>query len=192
MRRLGYRRVTGALALRYVERFFVLLHAFKPCAPIRHPPNPQIRCHLSESPGDEGDNRVSRLERVRAGTAHAALVFDGDQGLGWAPSGPKVRQGPMGGSSKFAHSRMGSAHALALSPEVVANERLAPSGATAICSRRSRVAMAFPASSMPRGASQRPGEPVSPRSKSAKAGQDLVGRWRGVVPERVPSVFRTA
>jgi GNAT superfamily N-acetyltransferase len=34
-----------------------------------------------------GVNRERKLERVRAGTAHAALVFDGDDCLGWAQFG---------------------------------------------------------------------------------------------------------
>jgi GNAT superfamily N-acetyltransferase len=33
-------------------------------------------------------NRRRKLDRVRAGTAHAALVFDGDDGLGWCQFGP--------------------------------------------------------------------------------------------------------
>jgi GNAT superfamily N-acetyltransferase len=32
-------------------------------------------------------NRTRKLERVRAGTAHAALVFDGDDCLGWCQFG---------------------------------------------------------------------------------------------------------
>ncbi len=32
-------------------------------------------------------NRERKLERVRAGTAHAALVFDGDDCVGWAQFG---------------------------------------------------------------------------------------------------------
>ncbi len=32
-------------------------------------------------------NRERKLERVRAGTAHAALVFDGDECLGWCQFG---------------------------------------------------------------------------------------------------------
>ena len=43
--------------------------------------------HPSREPGDQRDNRDRKLERVRAGTAHAALVFDGDQCLGWAQFG---------------------------------------------------------------------------------------------------------
>jgi hypothetical protein len=30
-------------------------------------------------------NRKRKLDRVRAGSAHAALVFDGDECVGWAP-----------------------------------------------------------------------------------------------------------
>jgi hypothetical protein len=33
-------------------------------------------------------NRQRKLERVRAGTTHAALVFDGDDCLGWVQFGP--------------------------------------------------------------------------------------------------------
>ena len=33
-------------------------------------------------------NRNNKLARVRAGTAHAALVFDGDECLGWVQFGP--------------------------------------------------------------------------------------------------------
>jgi GNAT superfamily N-acetyltransferase len=33
------------------------------------------------------DNRARKLERVRAGTTHAALVFDGDECLGWCQFG---------------------------------------------------------------------------------------------------------
>ena len=33
-------------------------------------------------------NRDRKLARVRAGTAHAALVFDGDDCLGWCQFGP--------------------------------------------------------------------------------------------------------
>ena len=33
-------------------------------------------------------NRERKLERVRAGTAHAALVFDGEDCLGWCQFGP--------------------------------------------------------------------------------------------------------
>lgn len=43
--------------------------------------------HPSRMPGDERDNRERKLERVRAGTAHAALVFDGNRCLGWAQFG---------------------------------------------------------------------------------------------------------
>lgn len=43
--------------------------------------------HASREPGDGRDNRERKLERVRAGAAHAALVFDGDRCLGWAQFG---------------------------------------------------------------------------------------------------------
>ena len=38
--------------------------------------------------GDEMPNRLRKLDRVKAGTAHAALVFDGDACLGWCQFGP--------------------------------------------------------------------------------------------------------
>ena len=34
-----------------------------------------------------GSKRDQKLERVRSGTAHAALVFDGDDCLGWCQFG---------------------------------------------------------------------------------------------------------
>ena len=43
--------------------------------------------HPKPEPGDDRGNRDRKLERVRAGTAHAALVFDGDACLGWAQFG---------------------------------------------------------------------------------------------------------
>ncbi len=43
--------------------------------------------HPAREPGDERSNRERKLERVHAGTAHAALVFDGGQCLGWAQFG---------------------------------------------------------------------------------------------------------
>ena len=43
--------------------------------------------HPKPDASDGLDNRARKLERVRAGTAHAALVFDGDQCLGWAQFG---------------------------------------------------------------------------------------------------------
>ncbi len=46
-----------------------------------------IGMHAAREAGDERDNRERKLERVRAGTAHAALVFSGDQCLGWAQFG---------------------------------------------------------------------------------------------------------
>ena len=33
-------------------------------------------------------NRERKLARVRAGTAHAALVFDGEDSVGWCQFGP--------------------------------------------------------------------------------------------------------
>jgi len=43
--------------------------------------------HPKPDAGDGRGNRERKLERVRAGTAHAALVFEGDQCLGWAQFG---------------------------------------------------------------------------------------------------------
>jgi hypothetical protein len=43
--------------------------------------------HPDREPGDDRPHRERKLERVRAGTAHAALVFDGDRCLGWAQFG---------------------------------------------------------------------------------------------------------
>lgn len=43
--------------------------------------------HPPRDADDDRDNRVRKLERVRAGMAHAALVFDGDRCLGWAQFG---------------------------------------------------------------------------------------------------------
>jgi hypothetical protein len=40
-----------------------------------------------ERPNDAGVNRERKLARVRAGTTHAALVFDGDACLGWCQFG---------------------------------------------------------------------------------------------------------
>jgi hypothetical protein len=43
--------------------------------------------HPDDSKNSAGVNRERKLARVRAGTAHAALVFDGDDCLGWAQFG---------------------------------------------------------------------------------------------------------
>src|SRR6478672_10065764 len=43
--------------------------------------------HDDDSRNDAGLNRERKLARVRAGTAHAALVFDGDDCLGWCQFG---------------------------------------------------------------------------------------------------------
>jgi GNAT superfamily N-acetyltransferase len=43
--------------------------------------------HPDDSKNAAGVNRERKLARVRAGTAHAALVFDGDDCLGWAQFG---------------------------------------------------------------------------------------------------------
>jgi GNAT superfamily N-acetyltransferase len=43
--------------------------------------------HPAGETGDDRPNRERKFERVRAGTAHAALVFDGDRCLGWAQFG---------------------------------------------------------------------------------------------------------
>ena len=52
--------------------------------------------HPEDSRNDAGLNRERKLARVRAGTTHAALVFDGDDCLGWCQFGapdevPKVK-----------------------------------------------------------------------------------------------------
>lgn len=44
--------------------------------------------HPAREAGDERPNRERKLERVRAGTAHAALVLDQERCLGWAQFGP--------------------------------------------------------------------------------------------------------
>ena len=43
--------------------------------------------HPDDSRTDPALNRERKLARVRAGTAHAALVFDGDDCLGWCQFG---------------------------------------------------------------------------------------------------------
>ena len=43
--------------------------------------------HPEDCKNSEGVNRERKLARVRAGAAHAALVFDGDDCLGWAQFG---------------------------------------------------------------------------------------------------------
>jgi GNAT superfamily N-acetyltransferase len=43
--------------------------------------------HAAREPGDERDNRERKRERVRSGTAHAALVFSEGHCLGWAQFG---------------------------------------------------------------------------------------------------------
>jgi GNAT superfamily N-acetyltransferase len=43
--------------------------------------------HPKEDVGAEATKRERKLERVRAGTAHAALVFDGDDCVGWCQFG---------------------------------------------------------------------------------------------------------
>jgi GNAT superfamily N-acetyltransferase len=40
--------------------------------------------------GTAAPNRERKLQRVRAGTAHAALVFEGDDCVGWCQFGPPV------------------------------------------------------------------------------------------------------
>jgi GNAT superfamily N-acetyltransferase len=45
------------------------------------------RC-AEELPQMRGRDRAYKEDRVRAGTAHAALVFDGDVAIGWAEYGP--------------------------------------------------------------------------------------------------------
>ena len=43
--------------------------------------------HPERVDGDTTPNRERKLERVRAGTAHAALVYDGDDCVGWCQFG---------------------------------------------------------------------------------------------------------
>jgi GNAT superfamily N-acetyltransferase len=43
--------------------------------------------HGDDGRNDAGLNRERKLERVRAGTTHAALVFEGDDCLGWCQFG---------------------------------------------------------------------------------------------------------
>jgi len=43
--------------------------------------------HDDDSRNDAGLNRQRKLDRVRAGTAHAALVFEGDPCVGWCQFG---------------------------------------------------------------------------------------------------------
>src|SRR5262245_6892001 len=52
--------------------------------------------HPDDSPNNQGLNRERKLARVRAGTAHAALVLDGDDCVGWCQFGapeevPKIK-----------------------------------------------------------------------------------------------------
>jgi len=44
--------------------------------------------HPKRDAGDARPNRERKHERVMAGTAHAALVFDGEECLGWSQFGP--------------------------------------------------------------------------------------------------------
>jgi len=44
--------------------------------------------HPKRDPGDDRPNEERKLARVKAGDAHAALVFDGDDCLGWVQFGP--------------------------------------------------------------------------------------------------------
>jgi GNAT superfamily N-acetyltransferase len=46
-----------------------------------HPPR-------GNPPYTADDNRLAKEQRVRAGTAHAALVYDGDDCVGWCQFGP--------------------------------------------------------------------------------------------------------
>jgi GNAT superfamily N-acetyltransferase len=46
--------------------------------------HPDDRTHLDA----DQPHREQKLDRVRAGTAHAALVFDGDECVGWCQFGP--------------------------------------------------------------------------------------------------------
>lgn len=42
----------------------------------------------TEKTRDAEDNRTLKERRVRAGTSHAAVVFDGDEAIAWAQYGP--------------------------------------------------------------------------------------------------------
>jgi hypothetical protein len=43
--------------------------------------------HPDDTRSESGVNRERKFARVRAGTAHAALVFDGDRCVGWCQFG---------------------------------------------------------------------------------------------------------
>ena len=43
--------------------------------------------HDGDSRTDPGHNRAAKQRRVRAGRAHAALVYDGDECVGWCQFG---------------------------------------------------------------------------------------------------------
>lgn len=58
-----------------------------------------IGFHPEGPSGDAAVNRERKLERVRAGTTHAALVFDGDDCVGWCQFGapeelPRIKNRP--------------------------------------------------------------------------------------------------
>jgi GNAT superfamily N-acetyltransferase len=58
---------------------------------------------------DAGCNRDRKLERVRAGTAHAALVFDGADCLGWCQFGAPDELPRIKSRAAYERSRTGSA-----------------------------------------------------------------------------------
>jgi len=53
-------------------------------------------------------NRDRKLERVRAGTTHAALVFDGDECLGWCQFGPPEELPRIKSRATYERTRTGS------------------------------------------------------------------------------------
>jgi GNAT superfamily N-acetyltransferase len=58
--------------------------------------------------GGQGErNRAVKLSRVRAGTAHAALVFDGDRCVGWAQFGAPAELPGIKGRAAYEASRTG-------------------------------------------------------------------------------------
>jgi GNAT superfamily N-acetyltransferase len=55
-----------------------------------------------------GLNRERKLERVRAGTTHAALVFDGDDCLGWCQFGSPAEVPRIKNRAAYEHGRSSS------------------------------------------------------------------------------------
>ncbi len=69
--------------------------------------------------GGAGVNRERKLARGKAGTAHAALVFDGEHCVGWCQFGPPEKLPRI--KSKSAYHKT-----LTASPPEVASPELAP------------------------------------------------------------------